>query len=214
MWLTTVDFCDTRCYSRTLLRVARVCLLPTLSQVKRTETVRVARERAEPGMSGVGRSLPAQQCASPEHRAYRAQPHRSRQIRQQTPSHRRPARRSSGTDCHRFQSARLGCPRRLGRCNTRSAWFVCPAAVVRLYSFENVKLQIGWISPFLAKSRRAMKDIALGGPGGIRTHGGISPADYESAACNQHSVRPCSDARDSTLKFPEFATIASRDGLI
>ncbi|SPK70174.1 protein of unknown function (plasmid) [Cupriavidus taiwanensis] len=59
MWLTTVDFCATRCYSRTLLRVARVCLLPTLYQVKRTETVRVAGERAEPGMSGVWAKLDA-----------------------------------------------------------------------------------------------------------------------------------------------------------
>lgn len=29
-----------------------------------------------------------------------------------------------------------------------------------------------------------------GGPGGIRTHGVLSEADYESAACNQHGVRP------------------------
>ncbi|SPD37763.1 protein of unknown function (plasmid) [Cupriavidus taiwanensis] len=43
----------------------------------------------------------------------------------------------------------------------------------------------------------------LGGPGGIRTHGGIFPADYESAACNQHGVRPCSEARDLTLKFAQ-----------
>jgi hypothetical protein len=30
----------------------------------------------------------------------------------------------------------------------------------------------------------------LGGPGGIRTHDVLSEADYESAACNQHGVRP------------------------
>lgn len=30
----------------------------------------------------------------------------------------------------------------------------------------------------------------LGGPGRVRTDDGISPADYESAACNQHGVRP------------------------
>jgi len=30
----------------------------------------------------------------------------------------------------------------------------------------------------------------FGGPGGIRTHGVLSEADYESAACNQHGVRP------------------------
>lgn len=29
-----------------------------------------------------------------------------------------------------------------------------------------------------------------GGPGGSRTHGVLSEADYESAACNQHGVRP------------------------
>jgi hypothetical protein len=31
-----------------------------------------------------------------------------------------------------------------------------------------------------------------GGPGGSRTHGVLSEADYESAACNQHGVRPVS----------------------
>ncbi|CAG9199337.1 hypothetical protein BCAR13_1260022 [Paraburkholderia caribensis] len=30
----------------------------------------------------------------------------------------------------------------------------------------------------------------FGGPGGSRTHGVLSEADYESAACNQHGVRP------------------------
>lgn len=30
----------------------------------------------------------------------------------------------------------------------------------------------------------------LGGPGGVRTHDVLSEADYESAACNQHGVRP------------------------
>lgn len=32
--------------------------------------------------------------------------------------------------------------------------------------------------------------ISIGGPGRSRTDGVLSEADYESAACNQHGVRP------------------------
>ena len=43
--------------------------------------------------------------------------------------------------------------------------------------------------------KREKKD---GGPGGIRTHGVLSEADYESAACNQHGVRPCQSRKKET----------------
>jgi hypothetical protein len=42
-----------------------------------------------------------------------------------------------------------------------------------------------------AETGRNVEALAMhGGPGGIRTHGVLSEADYESAACNQHGVRP------------------------
>ena len=43
----------------------------------------------------------------------------------------------------------------------------------------------------LEAARKAFDTLdKLGGPGGIRTHDVLSEADYESAACNQHGVRP------------------------
>jgi hypothetical protein len=59
-------------------------------------------------------------------------------------------------------------------------------------------LSEGRASVFIRKERsgRRKRPATLrparidGGPGRVRTDDGISPADYESAACNQHGVRP------------------------
>lgn len=68
----------------------------------------------------------ARQWPAPGGSADRPEPHRPRQTRQQTTSRCRPARRSLGAGRDRRQSARLGCFRGLGRCDSVRAW-PCPA---------------------------------------------------------------------------------------
>src|SRR5258708_7618964 len=68
-----------------------------------------------------------------------------------------------------------------------------------------------------AQNARDLAGTTNGGPGGSRTHGVLSEADYESAACNQHGVRPKkktrSEGRARTLMWPTYYTKKGASGI-